>query len=58
MGRHGYPAATGGSSILVLALPVALLKERPGRAGRLGIPAGLAALILLGLATAPGDGGN
>lgn len=49
-----YPATTGGSSIVVVVLSVAVLKERPGRAGWLGILAGLAALLLFGLATAAG----
>lgn len=50
-GHVVYPATTGGSSILVVVLSVMLLKERPGRAGWLGIAAGLAALVLFGLAT-------
>ena len=54
-GHIVYPAATGGSSILVVVLSVVLLKERPGWAGWLGIGAGLASLVLFGLATAPGN---
>jgi len=45
-----YPATTGGSGILVVVLSVALLKERPGRAGWCGILVGLAALVLFALA--------
>jgi len=45
-----YPATTGGSNILVVLLSVAILKERPGRAGWIGIAAGLAAMVLFGLA--------
>ena len=46
-----YPSTTGGSGILVVALSVVLLKERPGHAGWLGIAVGLAALVLFALAT-------
>jgi drug/metabolite transporter (DMT)-like permease len=56
-GHVVYPAATGGSSILVVVLSVVLLKERPGRAGWLGIAVGLAALVLFSLATAEPGGG-
>jgi hypothetical protein len=45
-----YPATTGGSNILVVLLSVAILKERPGRAGWAGIAVGLAAMVLFGLA--------
>ncbi|NIA20492.1 MAG: hypothetical protein GWP05_00670 [Anaerolineaceae bacterium] len=52
-GHIVYPATTGGSSLLVVVLSVILLKERPGWAGWSGILAGLAALVLFALATAP-----
>jgi hypothetical protein len=52
-GHIVYPASNGGSSILVVVLSVILLKERPGWAGWSGIVAGLAALVLFALATAP-----
>ncbi|MBN2582520.1 MAG: hypothetical protein JXL80_05585 [Planctomycetes bacterium] len=53
-----YPATTGGSSILVVVLSVILLKERPGRAGWLGLATGLLALVLFGLATSAGGGAH
>ncbi|MBN1809467.1 MAG: hypothetical protein JW909_10405 [Planctomycetes bacterium] len=45
-----YPATTGGSNILVIAISVIFLRERPGRWGWLGIAAGICSFILLGLA--------
>jgi len=45
-----YPATTGGSNILVAALSVLLLRERPSGWGWIGIVVGTAALVLLGVA--------
>jgi uncharacterized membrane protein len=45
-----FPATTGGSNVLVVALSVLLLKERPGKLGWAGIATGTVALVLLGLA--------
>jgi drug/metabolite transporter (DMT)-like permease len=43
-----FPTTNGGSNVLVVALSVILLRERPGRLGWVGILAGVAALVLLG----------
>jgi len=48
LGSVLYPIATGGSNVLVVALSVVLLKERPGVYGWLGLGAGLVAIVLLG----------
>jgi hypothetical protein len=45
-----FPVTNGGSNVLVVALSVLLLKERPSAYGWLGIVAGVAALVLLGAA--------
>jgi hypothetical protein len=44
-----FPATTGGSNVLVVVISVFFLRERPGRSGWLGIAAGLAAIVCLGL---------
>ena len=47
-----YPAGNGGSNVLVVALSVLFLGERPGGYGWAGIASGTLALVLLGLAVA------
>ncbi len=47
-----FPITNGGANVLVVVLSVALLKERPGRWGVLGIVAGIAALACLAGAAA------
>jgi uncharacterized membrane protein len=46
-----YPATNGGSNVLVVALSVLFLGERPGGFGWSGMAAGTVALMLLGAAT-------
>jgi len=50
-----YPASNGGSNVLVVALSVMFLRERPGRWGWSGMTAGVLALVLLGMAAKPGE---
>lgn len=49
-GHVYFPITTGGANMLVVALSVMLLKERPGRLAWVGLGTGLAALVLLNIA--------
>jgi drug/metabolite transporter (DMT)-like permease len=50
LGSVLFPITTGGSNVLVVALSVLFLKERPGKYGWLGLGAGALAIVLLGTA--------
>ena len=50
LGSVLFPITTGGSNVLVVALSVLFLKERPGRYGWFGLGAGALAIVLLGTA--------